>query len=237
SRNAFSPSTIEAERAGSAETWAGGLALLNDIPGRAVIASDPVTSYLIAAYTPHFVVCTFDQHAPPNDLISRERTTAARDILSPFTSASDKANQSTAHGVTHVVVNEDLDLRQTTDYWTVSAHTLPLVLGRFRGLTGLYEEVGFAGGFRVYRKTDGTPGQVRSIQNPMLRRRMPEGAVRIGETAGLARCAASEIAAPDPVTAGESIEVTLHWQRDGDRPLGKYMVSLRFDRVDLDLPF
>jgi hypothetical protein len=236
--NALSPATIDAERQSSAERWAEGLALLNEIPGRVVIASDPVTSYFISAYTPHYVACTYDQHAPPNDLMSRRRTIAARDILSPFTSASDKNNQASAHGVTHVVVNEGLDLRQqTTDYWTVSGRTSPLVLGRISDLTDLYEEVGFAGGFRLYKKTNRTPGQVRSIQNPMLRRRIPGEAVRVDETAGLARCAAAQITTADPVAAGEQIEVTLYWSREEDRSLDKYMVAIRFDRADLELPF
>jgi hypothetical protein len=235
--NSFSPGTIEAERSRSAERWADGLAFLNELPGREVIASDPVTSYIISAYTPHYVVCTFDQHAPPNDLMSRQRTIAARDILSPFTSASDKTNQMTAHDATYVVVNEDIGLYQLSDYWTVGDRSLPLVLGRIGALGELYEEVGGAGGFRVYRWTGRSPRHVRAVRNPLLRRRVPDDATPVGESAGLGRCEAAEIRSPDPVPRGEEIEVILYWSREKQQPLDKYMVSIRFDRTDLELPF
>jgi hypothetical protein len=68
--------------------WQAGLGeLATRIPHGSVIASDPVTSYAITAFTPHYVLSTLDQHAPPNDRLAPVRMTAARDILSPFTSA------------------------------------------------------------------------------------------------------------------------------------------------------
>lgn len=235
--NSFSPDRIAAERARSYLRWSGGLEMLSELPERTVIASDPVTSYCITAFTPHHVVCTFDQHASPNDLLSRERTIAARDISSPFTSASDKAHQAADHGVTHVVVNEDLGLRELTDYWTVGEHSAPLVLGRMRSLDAMFEEVGYAGGLRVFRWNGKSPPQVETIRNPLLRRNLPPEAERRGDVAGLARLEASQITGPDSVPPGESIEVTLFWRRDRSLSLDKYIVAIRFDRVGLELPF
>jgi hypothetical protein len=235
--NTFSPEEIASERARSYLRWSGGLEMLNELPDGTVIASDPVTSYCITAFTPHHVVCTFDQHAPPNDLLSRARTTAARDISSPFTSASDKAYQAADHRVTHVVVNEDLGLRELTDYWTVSEQSAPLVLGRMRSLDAMFEEVGYADGLRVYRWNGKSPRHVERIRNPLLRRILPSEAARRGEVAGLARLEAAQITGLDSVPPGESIEVTLFWRRDRALSLDKYIVAVRFDRVDLELPF
>ena len=90
-QNAFTPSVLSAERRRGPDRWARGLyQLAETLPPGSVIASDPVTSYLISAFTPHYVVCTLDQHAPPNDLHVEARMTAARDIVSPYTSARDK---------------------------------------------------------------------------------------------------------------------------------------------------
>jgi hypothetical protein len=234
--NAFSPSTLAREREDSFLRWEAGARALNDLPEGTVIASDPVTSYVVTALTPHKVVCTFDQHAPPGDALARDRTIAARDILSPFTSVSDKAHQVAAHGATHVVVNEDLGPPTLIDYWTVSEKSVPLITGMFTALDDYYEEVYYDGDLRVLRVTDKSPPQVAAIRNPLLRRQVPATADPVGETAGLARLEAAGIAGLDSVPTGESIEVTLYWIREANLPLDKYIVSVRFDRVDLRLP-
>jgi len=53
------------------------------IPGHSVIATDPLTSYLLSAYTDHFVVVTLDQHGCPSDTSAVERLREARNLLSP----------------------------------------------------------------------------------------------------------------------------------------------------------
>jgi len=236
-KNAFSRATLREERENSYLRWEPGLLALNDLPEGSVIASDPITSYAITAFTPHKVVCTFDQHGPPGDLLARERTVAARDILSPFTSASDKAHQLAAHGATHVVVNEDLGPLRLGDYWTVSDKSAPLITGRFGTLKSFFEEEGNAGHVRVYRFTGASPPHVATIRNPLLRRQVPDSAERVGQTAGRARVEAASIAGLDSIPAGGSIEVTLYWIREGEMPLDKYVVSIRVNRMDLDLPF
>jgi hypothetical protein len=234
--NVFSPSAIAWERENSYLGWQAGLLQLRKLPERSVIASDPVTSYTIAAFTSHYVVCTFDQHAPPGDLLVRERTIAARDILSPFTSASDKAHQIADHRVSHVVVNENVGLLRLTDYWTVSKHSAPAVEGRMRELPSLFEEENPAGDLRVYRTTGAAPRHVAVVENPLLRRRAPASAKRVHRKAGLARLEAARITALDSVPHAGSFEVTLYWRRERELPLDKYFVSVRLNRLDLRLP-
>jgi hypothetical protein len=235
-KNAFSPSTLAEERENSYLRWESGLLALNGLPEGTVIASDPITSYAITAFTPHKVVCTFDQHAPPGDLLARDRTIAARDILSPFTSVSDKAHQLAAHGATHVVVNQNLGPLRPCDYWTVSEKSVPLITGMFTVLDTYFEEDRNAGDLRVYRVTGESPRHVATIRNPLLRRQVPASAEPVGETAGLARVEAAGIAGLDSVPPGESIEVTVYWIREEELPLDKYIVSIRFNRLDHRLP-
>lgn len=251
SSNAFSPATLRAEHEGSYRRWQEGLTLLNQLPERAVIASDPVTSYSISAFTPHYVVCTFDQHAPPNDLLSRQRALAARDILSPFTSASDKAHQLVSHNVTHVVVNANLGVKELSDYWTVSDVTTPLITRRLQLLENLFERCK-SGEFLIFRWTGEIPSRVDAVFNPLLRTSIPRSATPVGDVAGLARCDAAEIqlAGGDSETGETALEVTqvsverghdinisLYWSLDRELPPDKYIVAVRFDRMDVDLPF
>jgi hypothetical protein len=58
-------------------------ALGERIPEHSVIASDPLTSYLVSAYTDHFVTVTLDQHGSPSDTNAVERLREARNLLSP----------------------------------------------------------------------------------------------------------------------------------------------------------
>ena len=58
-------------------------ALGQRIPVHSVIATDPLTSYLLSAYTDHFVVVTLDQHGSPSDTSVVERLREVRNLLSP----------------------------------------------------------------------------------------------------------------------------------------------------------
>jgi hypothetical protein len=52
--------------------------------GPHVVLSDPLTSYLIPAYTGHYVVVALGQHDNPRDPRAAEGRVAARDVLSPY---------------------------------------------------------------------------------------------------------------------------------------------------------
>lgn len=61
---------------------------LSDIPAGSVIASDPVTSYNISAFTDHYVTVILDQHCSPADTSAVARVKRSRDIYSPAVSDS-----------------------------------------------------------------------------------------------------------------------------------------------------
>jgi hypothetical protein len=58
-------------------------ALGERIPSHSVVAADPLTSYLLSAYTDYFVVVTLDQHGSPADTSALDRLRNVRDLLSP----------------------------------------------------------------------------------------------------------------------------------------------------------
>jgi hypothetical protein len=58
-------------------------ALAEKVPRGSVIASDPVTSYLVSAYTDDFVTVVLDQHCSPTDTGAVDRLREARNLMSP----------------------------------------------------------------------------------------------------------------------------------------------------------
>jgi hypothetical protein len=236
-RNTFSAETIAAERRGSHLQWEDGLARLRTlIPERSVIASDPLTSYTITAFTSHYVVTPLGQHAPPNDLLVRSRILASRDILSPFTSASEKSDLIAKHGVTHVVVNGRLHGPFTFGYWMTSDASVPLVRKRLLELPRLFEKISDVDGFLIFRCTGEQPIHADPARIPVLRLQLPPEARAVGETAGVAFLEAVQFDETRVLEAGDTLDVTLWWSRRQPLPVDKYVVTLRFDLKDAELP-
>lgn len=82
-------------------------ALRERVPPHATIVSDPRTSYVISAYTDHFVAVVLDQHGSPSDTLALERLRAVRDLLSPAVPAADALAWLARMRADYVVVNED----------------------------------------------------------------------------------------------------------------------------------
>jgi len=83
-------------------------ALEETIPSHAVIASDPVTSYALSAYTDYFVVATLDQHGSPADTTALERLRCVRDLLSPGVPLAQSIRDLRRWGADYVLLNADI---------------------------------------------------------------------------------------------------------------------------------
>jgi hypothetical protein len=83
-------------------------ALEEKIPDHSVIASDPVTSYMLSAYTNHFVTVVLDQHCSPADTGAIDRLREARDLLSPAIPLSASGACLDRKGADYVLVNADI---------------------------------------------------------------------------------------------------------------------------------
>jgi len=71
---------------------------LSVIPPGSVVAADPVSSYLISAFTDHYVTVILDQHCSPADTSALTRVMRSRDIFSPALSDSIVMNRILASG-------------------------------------------------------------------------------------------------------------------------------------------
>ncbi len=237
--SAFSPSVLDAERRNGPDRWARGLVqLAGALPRGSVVASDPVTSYLMSAFTPYFVVCTLDQHAPPNDMHIEERMAAARDIVSPFTTAREKEMLIDQYGVTHVVVNETLPENLILNYWTLEPGAAQDAEETFRSLRYEFETIPLSDGLTAFRwKHDERLNTLpRPIPRPVVDG-IPMSAEVIGQRSGEATLEAAVLHGAGILPAGGELALDLYWSRDRELPTGTYVVTIRFDKKDLALPF
>ena len=236
---AFSPATLTAERQRGPDRWARGLVqLAGALPRGSVVASDPVTSYLMSAFTPYYVVCTLDQHAPPNDLRVEERMAAARDIVSPFTSAREKEALIELHKVSHVVINETLPEDLILNYWTLDPGAAHDAEETFRSLRYEFETIPLSDGLTAFRwKHDERLSTLpRPVPRPVVDA-LPMNANVLGVRSGEATLEGVVMHGAGILPAGGELVLDLYWSRDRELPRGTYVVTIRFDRKDLELPF
>ena len=92
-------------------------AINKNIPAGSIIASDPITSYSILAFTDQYVVCTYDQHSTPNDSTAVDRIIACRDIYLPGATCGEKIRMLEAYNAGYIVINGRLPTNVMSQYW------------------------------------------------------------------------------------------------------------------------
>ncbi len=236
---AFSSRQLAAERRLSPDRWARGLyQIAGSLPPGSVVASDPVTSYMMSAFTPYYVVCTLDQHAPPNDLHVEQRMDAARDIVSPYTTAREKDYLIRENHVTHVVINEALPPNLVLNYWTLDPRAARDARELFHSLRYEFESIPFDDGLTVFRwKHDERLSTLpRAAPRPVVES-LPDDARPIGVRSGEVTLVGANLHGAGIISAGGELVVDLYWARHRELPPGTYVATIRFDRKSLDLPF
>lgn len=237
--SAFSPSVLSAERERGPDRWARGLVqLAGSLPRGSIVASDPVTSYLMSAFTPYYVVCTLDQHAPPNDLHIEERMAVARDIVSPFTTAREKEALIQEHEVSHVVVNETLPENLILNYWTLERGAAHDAEETFRSLRYEFDTIPLSDGLTAFRwrHDERLSTLPRPVPRPVVDA-LPASAHPIGVRSGETTLEGVLLHGAGILPAGGELVLDLYWSRDRELPSGTYVVTIRFDKKDLELPF
>jgi hypothetical protein len=203
-----------------------------------VIASDPVTSYLASAFTPHYVVCTLDQHAPPNDLRVEARMSTARDIVSPFTTVREKDRLIRTNRVTHVVVNRALPPGLILNYWTLEPGTAEDSEEMFRTLPYEFQPTELGDGLTAFRWR--SEERLSTLPRPTPRpvvAALPASAMPIGLPAGEAMLEGALIHGAGIIPPGGELVLDLFWSRSDVVSPGTYVVTVRLDRKVLPLPF
>lgn len=153
----------------------------------AVVASDPITSYMIPAYTRHFVITPFDQHSSPADDRTVERIQDAHGILSAYVPLRETLRLLRKHGTEYILLNQSFPYYQKTYYTLIAPGTYELQREKFRSRPEIFAPVYGAGTVFLYRFLDPgteTAGDGLDPPNPHL-------ALPAGEAEGASREALS----------------------------------------------
>ncbi len=123
--------------------------LLEGIPAHSVIASDPSTSYIISAYTDHFVTVTLGQHGSPSDILALERLADARDLFSPVVSIGENLRWLRERDVMFIVADTS-GWRNNDFYDCVPAGNIPFFMRKFKSCEKILHEMASKDGFILF---------------------------------------------------------------------------------------
>lgn len=221
---------------GSLETMrkdlAGAIRFVNErLPEGSVIVSDPVTSYVLSAFSRARVVAVLGQHGNPRDRYAIERLSAVHAVMSPFTPQPMMMYAVRKFGVDYVVVNASFD-SPYHDYladWDPAAKTvLDEKIGSF---TEAFAKVYSTEEIAVYRVL-GTDFRATTWdpEIPFTRpTRFDLEACEPGGSAGTVRVASLGVN-PRPALPGERALLTAVYRREpGPRPTLPLSLQLRFE--------
>ncbi len=234
--NTFSRSRLVRERQSSYLLWKDGLDFLGEqLPRGSIIASDPITSYSIAAFTPHYVVCTLDQHAPPADRSLEKRIQQSRDILSPFVSLRRTVGTLEGTQSRHIMLNGRMTQLLRFHYLSIDPDVFGEMRRKFDSSPGLFDALFDRDGLLILRWNGEHPSEQFAPENPYLLRETPDSFTPIHREAGEARLEAFHIDQRQ-IERGQILSLSCIWSSDRIHRLRNYIVAVRFDHQNPDLP-
>jgi len=122
----------------------------NEIPDNSVIVSDPQTSYIISAYTDHFIVVALDQHCSPSDPLALNRLEKVRTLFSPAVPLSVSIPWLGRSAADYILINGGLTDR--SDFFrTVFPEEIELTAEKFRTCHNLLQEIPAPEDFLLFR--------------------------------------------------------------------------------------
>ena len=132
-------------------------ALGERLPDHSVIASDPLTSYILSAYTDHFVTVVLDQHCSPADTSALERLRETRNLLSPAIPLSASRAWLDRTGADYVLVNANLPER--ADFFNSFLPEYAAgTSGKFRACPSFSTSMLEMDGFQLFKLRRDAPG-------------------------------------------------------------------------------
>jgi hypothetical protein len=208
-----------------------------NLDARAVVLSDPATSYLVPMMTGRYVVTTADQHGSPNDTLALARILGARDALDPYGSWERLREVVRASGAGAIALNGRFDEPPRLQYWAPGPGWFAAARARFDSRPAAFPRLYDAGDFVVYgirtAALDGLAGPPwpRPFVEPWRRGGVEDvtpasaAATAAGMPVPLALGLAPGAAAPGAEVAG-----VIRWHAAASVPPGPYTTLVRFDR-------
>ncbi len=122
----------------------------NEVPDNSVIVSDPQTSYIISAYTNHFIVVTLDQHCSPSDTLAVDRLEEVRTLFSPAVPISVSIPWLKRSAADYILVMGGLTDR--SDFFrTVFPEEIELTVEKLRTCRDLLQEIPVTEDFLLFK--------------------------------------------------------------------------------------
>ena len=202
-------------------------------PRGSVIASDPVTSFGIPAFTDDYVICPFDQHSTPNDSTAIERIIDCRRALSPWTSTAELRGILGKYGADFFVIDGRIPPSVETMYWKPDRETARTLIARLHEPTSPFrvlferDEAALAKLVVCPTCTETTRTEVRpSFVGDSLDAKM---ASRLA-AAGVQGICIKDVQ-PSRVEAarGDTLTVSITWVATEACPFSSYVAYLRFE--------
>jgi hypothetical protein len=131
---AYAGAAADANRLGSYRNLDDLFDFINlNCPRGIVIASDPITSFGIPAFTDAFAICPYDQHSTPNDSTAIGRIIDTRRIFSPAATLAEAKAVLVTYGAEYLVVNGRIPPDAGTMYWKPDRALTDALAARIRG--------------------------------------------------------------------------------------------------------
>lgn len=213
--------------------------LQHSLPRHSVIVSDPRTSYLVSAYSDHYVTVTLDQHGSPSDTLALDRLEAVRDLFSPAVALEESVAWLERNNVGYLILCENEG--STSDFFgTFPRGAAGDLYDKFKNSSGLLAEIDSIGSFRLFEVDRSALGKAGPAASPA------------GQAPAGVPCSGFHTVSEEPSIRGEGIILdTLVLDRDhyapGDTLKGYFCWRLEHDltfgrpiewtlRMDMDFP-
>jgi hypothetical protein len=213
---------------------------INDhVPAGSVIASDPITSYSLLAFTDQYVVCTFDQHSTPNDSTAIDRIIACRDIYLPGASCHEKIVPIEEYDADYVVINGRLPTDVRSQYWRSDRHSAETAARALSECGGMFHLLYSRDSIHLFEYTGSADSA--ALFDEVESRASPPFALGeyTDDTGRLLDSGTDGIyienwgTDTDRISRGDTLRMHVDWVADRRLDPGTYIVYVRFD-TDFD---
>lgn len=204
------------------------------LPDGGVVASDPVTSYCIPAFTDQFVACTYDQHSTPNDSTALQRIQDCRDIYLGGIPVGRVVEVLEKYDVGYLVFNGRIPRSVVTMYWRPERRTAREAAARLSSLPELFETIYEGESLTLMRFNPAGEFAEEPGARPDRWSRTGE-AVSAQEASYFTKSGMPGIlikgisTSRGTVARGDTLGITIEWVGTGERQSGRHSTVIRFD--------
>ncbi|GEM_PF-2737851 len=231
---AYSNRNIERMNRYSSLNLAGLYSAINEsVPEGSVIASDPITSYCLPAFTDQYIICTNGQHSIPNDSTALERVLDSRTIFRPDSPMRDIVQVLDKYEAGYLVINGRIPTLLMSLYWKPGPAVMDRVRKRMLRSPGRFEPLYDRDSMTLLKYTRG--GEESDGEDSLLYPYPTGSNVSKAELGYTSESGEPGIFIRDiglssgTVKRGENLVLSIEWIASGECTPQRYSSVIRFD--------